>query len=178
MSNYAFHETFIPQLAAILEPKVYVELGVFEGKTIREVSRFAKRSIGVDIKSPASTQEYEFYEMTSLDYLEVARKEGLRIDLLFIDSEHSHEMSKREFLSFFPLVVDQGIILLHDTYPQSEAFIQPGYCGDVYKTAEWIHSIQPYNCEVVTLPVAPGLSIVRKRAHHLGWESTTQGKLL
>ena len=39
------------------------------------------------------------------------------IDLLFIDGDHSYEGVKQDYLTYAPLVLDGGLIVLHDIVP-------------------------------------------------------------
>jgi predicted O-methyltransferase YrrM len=166
----SWHETFIPELAKVLQPKVYVELGLYEGETIGRVKRACPNTwtIGVDHIQRTIPPGVDFYKMTTVEFLERAKEMKLVIDLLFIDADHSFESSMRDFVEFSGLVPDQGVILLHDTYPKDQSFIHPGYCGTVYRTAEYLRFAAGF--EITTIPVPPGLSIVRKCQSQLPWE--------
>jgi hypothetical protein len=83
-------------------------------------------------------------------------------DSVFIDADHSHEQSLRDFLNVKDRVIEDGFIFLHDTYPYDEIFFDPGACNDVYKTALYIknHFIDEF--EILTFPFNPGVTVVKK----------------
>lgn len=85
------------------------------------------------------------------------------IDLLFIDADHSHEQSLRDFDNFSPFVQPNGLILMHDTFPLSEGYEQPHLSGTVYKTAQYIKKEYREEFEIMTIPYLCGVSIVRKK---------------
>lgn len=165
------HASFITSLAAWLKPRVYLELGVRDGHTIRKVLPFAQRAIGVDIRKDPSLNAFpiEFYEMTTDAFFERARNSGLVVDMALIDADHRHESSLRDFDNLLPFVAQDGFIFLHDTYPINERYTQPNLCGDSWRTAHYVRSHYGRKCEIVTLPIQPGLSIVRKSDCQLAW---------
>jgi len=59
---------------------------------------------------------------------------GRKIDLLFIDGDHSYEGGKKDFLAYRGLVRDGGIIAFHDIVPdhgQRFGIKTAGYAGEV-----------------------------------------------
>jgi hypothetical protein len=60
--------------------------------------------------------------------------DGRRLDVLFIDGDHSYEGAARDFLLYRHLVRPEGIIAFHDIVPDSftrSGIRTPGYAGDV-----------------------------------------------
>lgn len=57
------------------------------------------------------------------------------IDFLYIDAYHSHEQSLADFEHFWPYVVPNGLVLMHDTFPLSPMHEDLKYSGTVWKTA-------------------------------------------
>ena len=56
-----------------------------------------------------------------------------------------------------------GIVFLHDTDPVDKKYIDPGYCGDSYKMADYLYSLDIY--EVLTLPISEaGLTMVKRKS--------------
>jgi len=51
-------------------------------------------------------------------------------------------------------------MILHDTWPLNKEQISPGYSGNCYLTTKEIK--EKYSCEVLTIPVPYGLSLIRK----------------
>ncbi|MBA4384742.1 MAG: hypothetical protein C0410_08400 [Anaerolinea sp.] len=85
------------------------------------------------------------------------------IDLLYIDADHSHEQSLKDFDNFSPFVRPNGLILMHDTFPLSEEYEKLHLSGTVYKTAQHIKKEYREEFEIVTIPYLCGVSIVRKK---------------
>lgn len=169
-----WHENLIVHLASILRPKVYVELGLYHCKLFNRVVPFTKTAIGVDSEASAGTYmekksgASEFFHGTTDAFSQTLATRGLSIDLLFIDANHSKESVMADFRNYFTFVSDQGIILLHDTYPKSTEFTASGYCGDGYKAIiELARHTDTY--EMVTIPRHPGIAICRKRTKQLPW---------
>jgi hypothetical protein len=82
----------------------------------------------------------------------------------FIDGDHNYEQARKDFFNMARITVDNGYILLHDTYPPGPDWIHENACGDVYKLRQEIeHDRMNYDC--ITLPkgcvIGVGLTIVR-----------------
>jgi len=167
-----FHVDLVVHLASILRPDVYVELGVHKGETFNRTRVFSKEGYAVDINESSKNYLNEkscFYHGTSSDFLNEFMSKGKKIDLLFIDADHSAVSVREDFLGYFPLVSDNGIILLHDGYPLNENQTSASICGDGYK-AIWELSNAPDGFELVTIPFSPGLTICRKRSSQVPWD--------
>lgn len=169
-----WHEDFIVHLAKIVKPKVYVELGIYQCALFNQVIPFAQKLIGVDnskdsAKFMKKSEKAKFICAYTDEYYRKLKKKPIKIDMLFIDADHSKESVLKDFQNFFPFVADQGIILLHDGYPKNKAQTKPGYCGDGFKTIQKL-SQRTKDYEMMTIPVPPGLTLCRKRKKHLNWE--------
>ena len=174
-------EGFVTVLAKMLIPDVYLELGIRHGHTIRSVSKITetKRRIGVDVLIPKhwpnDKQFYEFHNISTDEFFDKIKDGELKyppFDMVFIDAKHTAEQVWKDFNNVFPLVPDQGIIILHDGYP-TPGLSKPTKCGDVYKAIEKIRvrSRIKGDLEVVTLPHPPGVTIVRKTKKQLPWKT-------
>jgi hypothetical protein len=84
----------------------------------------------------------------------------------FIDGDHNYEQVQKDFYNLLPHIVDDGYILLHDTYPPSAEYVDENRCGTVYKLRQEIEQ-QTKQLDVLTLPrgtaMGVGLTIVRKK---------------
>ena len=60
------------------------------------------------------------------------------------------------------MVVEDGFIFLHDTYPYDPIMFDAGQCNDVYKTALYIKQNLSKDFECLTLPFNPGVTIIKK----------------
>ncbi len=168
-----WHVEFILHLASILRPRTYVELGLYQCELFNRMIPHAENLIGVDMAIEAGahmkkSSKTRFINCSTDEFCLAAKSEGIEIDLLFIDANHSYESVKNDFLGFFPMVKDGGLIVLHDGYPKDLKHIGSGYCGDGYKAIDELTRVaQGY--EMMTIPVHPGLTLARKRQNHLPW---------
>lgn len=168
-----WHENFIVEISKVLRPKVYVELGLYKSALFNKMIPYCGKLIGVEIKKELEPfmikdRKTQFVNMTTDEYAKTLKENPIKIDLIFIDANHSKEQLKKDFNNFFPFVSDNGVILIHDSYPKNSEYTNPGYCGDGYKYIAEI-SKKRKNFELVTIPTHPGLTIVRKRKKQLGW---------
>lgn len=87
------------------------------------------------------------------------------IGFAFIDGEHHYEYVKRDFENIFKLLVPNGVICLHDTYPYSEELVLGDYCADSYKMRQELEKDSRVDTFTFTKTVAcdVGLTIVRKK---------------
>ena len=84
------------------------------------------------------------------------------INMAFIDADHCFESVLQDFKNIAKLLHPQGIIVLHDTDPESDHLFDKGYCGDAYKIVSLLQDSEEYN--MLTIPVAEaGLSLVTKK---------------
>lgn len=168
-----WHEDFITKLASIVRPKVYVELGVAYCALFNRVIDFANQLTGVDINENAckymsKSPKVRFFHGTTQDFAKELEAHPLKIDMLFIDADHSKEAVLQDFRDFFPFIAQHGLILFHDSHPGNEGMIQPYSCGNVYQAIEEL-SKKTELYEMMTIPISPGLTICRKRQTQLSW---------
>ena len=168
-----WHENFIVELTKTLQPKLYVELGIYNCTLFNRLIPYCDRLIGVDISAEAGehmtkSPKTKFNQLSTVEFATELSKCPEVIDLLFIDADHSKEAVLQDFNNFFPYMADHGIILLHDSHPGNYAQLDKGYCGDGYLAIEAL-SKNTIDYEMMTIPVAPGLTICRKRHSQLNW---------
>jgi len=153
--------------------KRYLELGIRNGYCFNSVAPFCIEAYAVDVDDcynhiKDNKNLFWFHGKTS-DFL-TNHDINKKFDLVFIDADHSHIASLRDFKLVLPLVNDNGLILLHDTYPPDEIHLTSNLCNDTYKTAVYIKkNFTEY--EIVTLPFYYGISIVRKLNRQLAWRN-------
>jgi len=82
-------------------------------------------------------------------------------DVCFIDSDHSADSVRRDFLEIWPHISQDGMVILHDTNPENLPDAQPGFCGDAWKFVPYLIGA---GYEACTIPFHPGITIVRKRS--------------
>ncbi len=170
-----WHEDFIVYLTAQYRPKVYVELGLYQCELFNKIVPYSDHCIGVDISAEAGkwmtvSEKTTFVNSTTDLFAEALKQNPIAIDMLFIDADHCKESVLKDFWNFFPFVNDHGLILLHDTHPKNIQYTDKGYCGDAYLVIEELknHSDE---FEMMTIPIHPGLTLIRKRKTQLAWES-------
>ncbi|AFM39683.1 hypothetical protein Desaci_0621 [Desulfosporosinus acidiphilus SJ4] len=172
--NLNWHEDFIVHLASVVQPKVYVELGLCRCALFNRIIPYAEQLIGVDINSDAggymeASVKARFFNGTTQEYAKELAANPLQINMLFIDADHSKEAVIQDFRDYLPFVAPHGLILLHDTHPGNEYLIQPEWCGTAYQAIEeLLKETGPF--ELMTIPVSPGLTICRKRHAQLSWQ--------
>lgn len=164
MSIFAYgtehHSDLVVQLVKSINCKTYLELGIYDGSTLARVSEFVPRVIGVDVKDLRINKNIgEFHLLTTQKFLQSFTD---MVDVIFIDADHSFESVKRDFELSVKLLNEFGIIILHDTDPINEKYLDPGYCGDSYKILDWLEINYP-EMNVITLPVSEaGLTIIKR----------------
>lgn len=93
--------------------------------------------------------------------------------LTFIDGDHNYAQAKKDFINALVRTVDNGYILLHDTYPPSLEYTHEARCGDVYRLRQEIEAMPEVDCLTLTHGAAMGvgLTIVRKKpAQRKEWQ--------
>ena len=90
------------------------------------------------------SEDSKFYCMASDDMF--AKKEITPLAFAFIDGDHNYAQVKKDFWNMVPLMVDNGYIMLHDTYPPTEDYVDPQMCGDVYKLRQELENDKRFDC--------------------------------
>jgi predicted O-methyltransferase YrrM len=155
--NQTLHETLIPAIVEGIGAECYLELGTHENETIGKVN--CKRRYGVDI-NPTYTARVRHYAMTTQHFIEKYADDLAPFDVVFIDADHRYPSVLLDFVGIWPHVADEGLVILHDTNPETKEDTAHGLCGDAWKMAE---RLVKEGEEAVTIPYHPGLTIVRKR---------------
>jgi cephalosporin hydroxylase len=131
----------IRELLGMLEknrPKTVIEIGIFRGGTLFLFTKMAAPDatiIGIDFgikkwrrpiyhsftsgKQKMHILELDSHKNSTVDAIKRILK-GKKVDLLFIDGDHSYEGAKRDFELYKGLVGHGGIIAIHDIASDSE----------------------------------------------------------
>lgn len=163
--NRIHHSDFVAILAHIYQPKVYLELGLYDGETFQKVRRatfdFGSRCIGVDIKKPPI--DGEIYTQTTDEFF---KSYDEKVDMIFIDADHRYESVVKDLENSLKILNKTGCIVLHDTDPDNDSLFDPSRCGDSYRIVNDIE--QNTNLNITTFPISEaGLSIVT-------WKNSTR----
>ena len=156
----SLHSSIISALVEALGCESYLEFGTHFCETISKVT--CERKYGVDQRVLSiELDNTTFFEMTTAEFIKNEAAKHAPYDFVFIDADHAASAAKEDFFGILPHVSDEGLILLHDTNPETTKDTEPGLCGDSWKAARAITHI----FEGVTLPYYPGLTIIRNRKH-------------
>lgn len=182
----------IQQIIDRIKAKTYLEIGVKKGKVFLNVK--AKKKIAVDPKIKIGikrkikflTKNFsnffnEYYEMTSDRFFEknsylLTKLNG--ISVTFIDGLHTYEQSLRDIRNCLKFLKEDGIIVMHDCNPLSEAQAFPAnspehaanscssnwagdWSGDVWKTIAFLRSKQK-DLNIFVLDCDHGLGIITR----------------
>lgn len=170
--TYEFHTEILRNIARQMRPAVYVELGVFMGDTLNAVLPYVEgKAFACDIHKkfvpnilPQFSYRVEDYsDINTFDFASIWQDEIKQpIDLIFIDADHSKESVYKDIMNFWPfLKEDTGLMVLHDMWPPSARYVDPGYCGDGFMVKEKIKKELP-DLEFISLPLQYGVGIMRK----------------
>ena len=161
------HSDFIAIIASIIKPKVYVELGLYQGETLSKVLPHATKCYGVDMKI---NDQLKMLQNNNIDKLSITYDKTnnfflnfkSEINMAFIDADHCMASANKDFDNVLNLLSDDGIIFMQDTDPISNDYIDPGYCGDSFKLVPLFEKRDDIN--IITLPLTEaGLSIIMKK---------------
>ena len=173
------------ELARLLKPKTYVEIGVKKAFTFNQMTGIIPECYGIDIDASCASRisyrkaedvkRIHFHHGGSKTFASYATECAVPlIDFLFIDGDHKWESVLKDLLALLPFVTPTtGLIFLHDTYPVCPELATSGYCSDAWRAARLIRLYYADRVEIVTLPGPwAGLSILRKvlRGQHLHWK--------
>ena len=164
------HEDLIALLVKRLKVQNYLELGAGNGETLMKATAGAEptcRFTAVDIRAPAfHIPSVAFYVMDTQAFLRDTAPAIGPFDFAFIDACHDKAAAWADLIGVLPHVTEHGLVILHDTFPGSEADTAPGLCGTVWMVAQ---DLKDDDLECMTIPFHPGMSLIRKRSKHLAW---------
>ena len=157
------HPDFIASIAKWYRPNLFIEYGVSSGRATEKYAPYCKKIIGVDIKMDMTPPpNMDFYEMSTRDFKTILNNMKEPVEMAFIDADHKAEVSFQDFEDLFPHLIENGIIFIHDTFPCSSEWADPGFCSDSWRVPNMIKEKYGKICDVFTIPIQPGLTMVRK----------------
>jgi hypothetical protein len=156
-------ENVLLEYKAEVDELNYVEYGVRSGDNLLRQAKYCKLAYGVDL-TPIDllTTNVKLYASYTDDFSNQVLP-YIKYNAAFIDADHSSKSAFKDFQSIFKYIDVGGYIFLHDTYPCDEEFLDKNACHDCYKTPNLIkekYSLE--DLEILTIPIHPGLTIVRK----------------
>lgn len=155
-----------------LRPRTYVEIGVFEGASLR-LAKSAIAVIGIDPDPKidwALESHMKVFKTTSDEFF-ATHKLGAElgqqsVDLAFIDGMHKFEFAMRDFANLERYCRPDSVVLVHDCYPLDEesAGREPRlsrWSGDVWRLIVLLKKYRP-DLLIHTIGTAPtGLAVIQ-----------------
>lgn len=161
MNNLTDHGKLIYAVCKLIKPKSYLELGIYDGETIEFLKETIPFRVGVDIKKNRNDFTFEFFQGTTKEFFENNKR---TFDFIFIDANHNYDYVKYDLEEAKKILNYNGVIVLHDTDPESAHLLQEGYCSDSYKILKYINSTS--DLTQITFPVAEaGVTFVKLKNH-------------
>lgn len=143
------HE-FLAMLHEALKPRGYLEIGVFQGDSLRLV-RPGTTAVGVD-PTPMLLGHFpgniQVARTTSDNYFE-AGPPGLEyVDLAFIDGMHLFEFALRDFMNIEQYSNTRTVVVFDDVMPRNQHEASRDQCpgdwtGDVWKAPRLLKLLRP-----------------------------------
>lgn len=114
-----------PYIEAIPENGLYVEIGVDKGKSLWIARQVAKPSVvvmGVDICEDPEIDGTVFERRDSK--LGMQSTFTGKIDVIFIDGDHTYEGCKADIEAWYPYMKEDGVMMFHDCDDTSPGVVQ------------------------------------------------------
>lgn len=142
------HE-FLAQLHEILTPKLYFEIGVQYGHSLKLASA-AGLAVGVDpVPQVAATGNQMIYRATSEEFFTYFVDPELQIDFAFIDGSHLFEDVLRDFINVEAYSHIDTVVVFDDVLPTTQEMTSrvmvPGHwTGDTWKIYPILKKYRPH----------------------------------
>ena len=140
------------KIIAKIRPKTVLEIGTANGGTLFLLAKFSAPKaliLSIDLRGEKKSNREILYQSFAMNkqkiiYLErnshkistllelKKRLKNKKVNLLFIDGDHSYEGVKKDFEMYAPLVKKNGIIAFHDIVK-----VSPDYAPDVEVNKFW-----------------------------------------
>lgn len=161
--NLHDHGELISHVAKWLKPRRYLEIGVCTGYSLEIVQKYAAECYGVDIiiEKKDYGSHVKLFEMTS-DYFFQTLSPSTMFDMAFIDGDHEKNQVYKDFINVKDRIIEDGIVLMHDSVPMNEKMLDPRLCNNAWEAVAQIKKEFVNNWEILSLPFNPGITIMRK----------------
>lgn len=141
--------------------KNYIEYGVRDGIILNRIAPLVKTAYGVDLNPTNVNNNNIIFTQSYTNEFSTNQLPSIVYHFAFIDADHKFVSVYDDFQHIYKHIQPGGYIFLHDTYPCCEEMTSPGGSYDCYKTPIHIKKEYP-GIEILTLPLNPGLTIIRK----------------
>lgn len=145
------HTELLNYIAAKINARSYLEIGVSNGKNFNQIAAVHKVGIDPDLTSMATIHK------TSNDFFDHNKE---TFDLIFIDGLHEAEQVHKDIINAHQCLTEKGIIVIHDCNPAKESISKyprdsKEWCGTVYQAVSQIDSPKitadmDYGCMIIT----------------------------
>lgn len=115
-------QVFVPEVRKLKVGQVYVEVGVDKGKSLSIARMSAKIGViiyGIDLKENPGVNGTIFMQYDSTKVFL-----GKKVDLIFIDGDHTYEGCSADIANWYPQMKKHGVMLFHDYDITSPGVIQ------------------------------------------------------
>ncbi|MCA2011141.1 methyltransferase domain-containing protein [Cereibacter sphaeroides] len=158
----------LAQMHALLKPRLYLEIGVRKGKSLRLCQG---DSIGIDPSADLDQppENLTFFPCTSDDFFFFHAQTILKkpVDFAFIDGMHLLENVYRDFANLERFMASGGVVCIDDVLPNHPLQAKRDrctrvWCGDVWRLISILAAKRP-DLQITLLDTAPsGLLVIRK----------------
>lgn len=165
--------SLLAHLHDVLTPRIYLEIGVSSGKTVR-LARPDTRAIGIDPEPKIAFVLPDNVQVCRETSDAFFARDGVRaelgeggIDFAFIDGMHLFEFALRDFMNVERHASRDGVVAIHDCYPlDAETSTRERttvyWTGDVWRAVVALRTWRP-DLAVHTLAAPPsGLALVTR----------------
>lgn len=117
-------EICVPEIKKLRAGQVYLEVGVDKGKSLsiaRMVTDILVEIWGIDLRDDPYVSGTIFMKG---DSQEIAEKFHKKVDVLFIDGDHSYEGCRADIDSWYPHMAEHGVMLFHDADETSPGVVE------------------------------------------------------
>lgn len=106
-------EILVPEVQKLKRGQAYLEIGVDKGKSLSVVRMATDPDVkvfGIDLRDNPEVPDTTFIHGDSTHM----QMSATRIDVLFIDGDHTYEGCKADIKNWYPQMVKHGVMLFHD----------------------------------------------------------------
>lgn len=115
-------EVFVPEVEKLKLGQTYLEIGVDKGKSLSIARMVAEEDVnvyGIDLQSGPAVEGTIFIQGDSRE-IKIPRK----VDVLFVDGDHSYEGCKADIDNWYPQMAENGVMLFHDADETSPGVVK------------------------------------------------------
>lgn len=117
-------EVLVPEVEKLTPGSTYLEVGVDKGKSLsvaRMVADSHVRVCGVDLREDPEVPDTYFFRGDSPT---IAKDWIGKIEVIFIDGDHTYEGCKADIDAWYPRMAKNGVMLFHDADESSPGVVR------------------------------------------------------